>query len=144
MVCVLPLTSKCGDWPSRILMPLPLTITAVTHPRFEVRLDVGYDGMRWITVGPADQPVTSIVLRPPAVDLGITDDERRTIIEMHDYRDDGQGHVCSLLLATGDLDGTFEQVQASGAEIVQPHGVRDCDVRDPRPAGNLIRIQELR
>jgi len=109
---------------------------------FEVRLDVGYDGMRWITVGPANQPDTSIVLHPPAVDPGITDDERRTIIEMM-----AKGTYGSLLLATADLDSTFEQLQASGAEIVQepieqPYGVRDCAVRDP--AGNLIRIQQRR
>jgi predicted enzyme related to lactoylglutathione lyase len=109
---------------------------------FEVRLDVGYNGMRWITVGPPNQPSTSIVLHPPAVDPGITDDERRTIIQMM-----AKGTYGSLLLATPDLDSTFEQVQASGAEIVQepidqPYGVRDCAVRDP--AGNLIRIQERR
>ena len=109
---------------------------------FEVRLDVGYDGMRWITVGPANQPDTSIVLHPPAVDPGLTDDERRTIVEMM-----AKGTYGSLLLATADLDSTFEQLQASGAEIVQepieqPYGVRDCAVRDP--AGNLIRIQQRR
>ena len=109
---------------------------------FEVRLDVGYEGMRWITVGPANQPDTSIVLHPPAVDPGLTDDERRTIIEMM-----AKGTYAGLLLATADLDSTFEQVQASGAEIVQepieqPYGVRDCAVRDP--AGNLIRIQQRR
>jgi uncharacterized glyoxalase superfamily protein PhnB len=109
---------------------------------FEVRLDVGYEGMRWITVGPVGQPSTSIVLHPPAVDPGITEDERRTIIEMM-----AKGTYGGLLLATPDLDATFEQVQASGAEIVQepinqPYGVRDCAVRDP--AGNLIRIQERR
>jgi predicted enzyme related to lactoylglutathione lyase len=109
---------------------------------FEVRLDVGYNGMRWITVGPVNQPSTSIVLHPPAVDPGITEDERRTIIQMM-----AKGTYGSLLLATPDLDSTFEQVQASGAEIVQepidqPYGVRDCAVRDP--AGNLIRIQERR
>ncbi len=109
---------------------------------FEVRLDVGYNGMRWITVGPVNQPSTSIVLHPPAVDPGITEDERRTIIQMM-----AKGTYGSLLLATPDLDSTFEQVQASGAEIVQepidqPNGVRDCAVRDP--AGNLIRIQERR
>jgi len=108
---------------------------------FEVRLDVGYDGMRWITVGPANQPSTSIVLHPPAVDPGITDDERRTIAEMM-----AKGTYASINLATADLDGAFERVQAS-AEVVQepteqPYGVRDCAVRDP--AGNLIRIQELR
>ena len=109
---------------------------------FEVRNDVGYEGMRWITVGPADQPGTSIVLDPPAANPGLTDDERRTIAEMM-----AKGTYATILLATKDLDGTFERLQASEAEIVQeptqqPYGVRDCAVRDP--AGNLIRIQELR
>jgi catechol 2,3-dioxygenase-like lactoylglutathione lyase family enzyme len=109
---------------------------------FEVRNDVGYKGMRWITVGPVDQPGTSIVLHPPAADPGITDDERRTIVEMM-----AKGTYAGILLATADLDSTFERLQASEAEIVQeptdqPYGVRDCAVRDP--AGNLLRIQELR
>ena len=109
---------------------------------FEVRSDVGSGKMRWIGVGPADQPGTSILLAPPAADPGITDDERRTIAEMM-----AKGTYAMLLLATRDLDGTFERVQASGVEVVQepteqPYGVRDCAFRDP--AGNLIRIQELR
>jgi catechol 2,3-dioxygenase-like lactoylglutathione lyase family enzyme len=110
---------------------------------FEVRNDVGYEGMRWITVvGPPGQPGTSIVLHPPAADPGVTDDERRTIVEMM-----AKGTYAGILLATADLDNTFARLQASGAEVVQepteqPYGVRDCAVRDP--AGNLIRIQELR
>jgi len=109
---------------------------------FEVRNDVGYRGMRWITVGPADQPDTSIVLYPPAATPGVTDDERRTIAEMM-----AKGSYASINLAAADLDGTFAKLEASGAEVVQepieqPYGVRDCAVRDP--AGNLIRIQELR
>jgi catechol 2,3-dioxygenase-like lactoylglutathione lyase family enzyme len=109
---------------------------------FEVRNDVGYRGLRWITVGPAGQPGTSIVLHPPAADPGITDDERRTIAEMM-----AKGTYAGINLATRDLDGTFERLQASDADVVQepteqPWGVRDCAVRDP--AGNLIRIQELR
>jgi len=109
---------------------------------FEVRNDVGYGGMRWITVGPTEQPGTSIVLFPPAASPGITDDERQTIAEMM-----AKGTFASLLLATRDLDGTFERLQVSSAEIIQeptdqPYGVRDCALRDP--AGNLIRIQELR
>ncbi len=109
---------------------------------FEVRLDVGYEGMRWITVGPPDQPGTSLVLHPPAADPGITDDERRTITEMM-----AKGTYGAILLATTDLDGTFERLQAVDVDIVQepteqPYGVRDCALRDP--AGNLIRIQELR
>ena len=107
----------------------------------EVRNDVEYGGMHWITVGPADQPETNIVLYPPAASPGITDDERRTIAEMM-----AKGTYAVILLATKDLDGTFDRVQAS-AEVVQepteqPYGVRDCAVRDP--AGNLVRIQELR
>jgi uncharacterized glyoxalase superfamily protein PhnB len=98
--------------------------------------------MRWITVGPADQPGTSIVLHPPAADPGITDDERRTITEMM-----AKGTYSMIVLATSDLDGAFEQLQATDTEVVQepieqPYGVRDCAVRDP--AGNLIRIQQLR
>lgn len=108
---------------------------------FEVRNDVGYGGMRWITVGPAGQPGTSIVLHPPAADPGVTDEERRTITEMM-----AKGTYAIITLATPDLDGTFEKLQAS-AEVVQepteqPYGVRDCAVRDP--AGNLIRINEVR
>ena len=109
---------------------------------FEVRGDVEYGGLHWITVGSADQPGTSIVLYPPKATPGVTDDERRTIAEMM-----AKGSYATLILATTDLDATFEQVQASDAEVVQeptdqPYGVRDCAFRDP--AGNLIRIQERR
>jgi catechol 2,3-dioxygenase-like lactoylglutathione lyase family enzyme len=109
---------------------------------FEVRNDVGYAGMRWITVGPADLPGTSIVLYPPGVEPGTTDEERRTIGEMM-----AKGSYAIIVLATADLDGAFERLEASGAEIVQepteqPYGVRDCAIRDP--AGNLIRISQLR
>jgi catechol 2,3-dioxygenase-like lactoylglutathione lyase family enzyme len=108
---------------------------------FEVRLDVGQGKMRWITVGPPDQPDTNLLLAPPAVDPGITDDERRTITEMM-----AKGTFGWILLATKDLDGTFEKVQASDAEVVQeptdqPYGMRDCAFRDP--AGNLVRIRQL-
>jgi catechol 2,3-dioxygenase-like lactoylglutathione lyase family enzyme len=109
---------------------------------FEVRLDVGNGTMRWITVGPPGQPGTSIVLFPPTATPGLTDDERRSIAEMM-----AKGTYATLLLATPDLDGTFEKVQSGDADVVQepteqPYGVRDCALRDP--AGNLVRIQELR
>jgi uncharacterized glyoxalase superfamily protein PhnB len=109
---------------------------------FEVRNDVEYGGLHWITVGPPDQPDTSIVLYPPGAAPGVTDDERSTIAEMM-----AKGTYASINLATKDLDGTFERVQAGGAEVVQepteqPYGIRDCSVRDR--AGNLLRIQELR
>src|SRR5579883_641006 len=107
---------------------------------FEVRNDVGYNTMRWITVGPPDQPGTSIVLYPPAASPGVTDEEKRTIAEMM-----AKGSYGILLLATKDVDAAFEKIQARGAEVVeeptdQPYGVRDCAVRDP--AGNLIRVQQ--
>jgi uncharacterized glyoxalase superfamily protein PhnB len=108
---------------------------------FEVRNDVGYGGMRWITVGPPSQPDTSIVLAPPDAYPGITDDERKTIAEMM-----AKGTYAIIVLATSDLDGTFERLQASDAEVVQeptdqPYGIRDCAIRDP--AGNLIRINQV-
>jgi catechol 2,3-dioxygenase-like lactoylglutathione lyase family enzyme len=110
---------------------------------FEVRNDVGYGGLRWITVGPVGQPGTSIVLEPPAAPgCGITEEERRTIVEMM-----AKGSYAHITLATADLDGAFERLEATGAEVVQeptdqPYGIRDCAFRDP--AGNLIRISEVR
>ena len=107
---------------------------------FEVRGDVGHQGMRWITVGPVGQPETSIVLHPPGVAPGITDDERRTIVELM-----AKGSYFGVNLASDDLDETFATIEASGAEVVQeptdqPYGVRDCAFRDP--AGNMLRIQQ--
>ena len=109
---------------------------------FEVRNDVGYGGLRWITVGPPGQPGTSIVLHPPGADPGVTDDERRTIAEMM-----AKGTYGIIVLATEDLDGTFDKLAASGAEVVQeptqqPYGIRDCAFRDP--AGNMVRINQQR
>ena len=108
---------------------------------FEVRGDVGYNGMRWITVGPVGQPDTSVVLEPPVADPGVTDEERKTIVEMM-----AKGTYAFLNLATPDVDATFERLVAAGAEVVQepvdqPYGVRDCAFRDP--AGNLLRIKGL-
>ena len=107
---------------------------------FEVRGDVGRGTMRWITVGPAGQPQTSIVLHPPGADPGITEDERRTIAEMM-----AKGTYATVILATPDIDATFDRIQATGAEVVQeptdqPYGVRDCAFRDP--AGNMVRIRQ--
>ena len=108
---------------------------------FEVRNDVGYKGMRWITVGPAGRPGVSIVLYPPSATPGITEDENRVVAEMM-----AKGTYCSIVLATPDVDATFAKLQAGDVEIVQepidqPYGVRDCAVRDP--SGNLIRIQQI-
>jgi predicted enzyme related to lactoylglutathione lyase len=109
---------------------------------FEIRNDVGYNGMHWITVGPPSQPGTSIVLYPPFATPGVTEDEKRTIAEMM-----AKGTFAIIQLATRDLEGAFARLQASGADVVQepidqPYGVRDCAFRDP--AGNLIRLQQLR
>ena len=109
---------------------------------FELRQDVGYGDMRWLTVGPPGQPETSIVLHPPAADPSLTDDERRTIAELM-----AKGSYASIVLATPDVDGAFAAVEAAGAEVAQepadqPFGVRDCAFRDP--AGNMVRIQQPR
>ena len=107
---------------------------------FELRMDVGYAGMRWLTMGLPGQPDTNVVLQPPFADPGITEEERRLIGEMM-----AKGTYARLLLATSDLDALFARLAEAGVEVVQepmdmPYGVRDCAVRDP--AGNLIRIQE--
>ncbi|SEC27535.1 Uncharacterized conserved protein PhnB, glyoxalase superfamily [Paramicrobacterium humi] len=109
---------------------------------FEVRNDVGQGSMRWIEVGPVDQPQTSILFAPPAADPGVTAEERRTIEEMM-----AKGTYGWILLASSDLDGVFEKVQSTDAEVIQepmqqPYGARDCAFRDP--AGNQIRIKEVR
>ncbi|GAB3262724.1 VOC family protein [Nocardioides dilutus] len=109
---------------------------------FELRNDVGFQGMRWLTVGPPGQPEVNIVLHPPGADPGITEEERRTIAEMM-----AKGTYASIMLSTPDLDGTFEQLQGQDVDIVQEPieqdwGMRDCAVRDP--AGNMVRIQEVK
>ncbi|WP_170312903.1 VOC family protein [Prescottella subtropica] len=108
---------------------------------FEVRKEVGWGGLYWITVGHPDQPGVSLVLTPPAADPGVTDEERRVVTEMM-----AKGTYAILTLATGDLDATFDRLVAGGAEIVQeptqqPYGIRDCAVRDP--SGNLLRINDI-
>jgi uncharacterized glyoxalase superfamily protein PhnB len=108
---------------------------------FELRNDVGYNGMHWLTVGPPGQPGVNIVLYPPGVDPGITEDERRTISEMM-----AKGTFAMLTLASTDLDAAFDKLQASDVEVVQeptdqPYGIRDAAVRDP--SGNLLRINQV-
>ena len=108
---------------------------------FEVRKDVGYNDMRWVTLGPPGRPDMNIVLTPPAADPGVTDEERRVIAEMM-----AKGTYASIMLATPNVDAVFERVQASGADVMQepldqPWGMRDCAFRDP--AGNTVRIQQV-
>lgn len=107
---------------------------------FEVRLDVGYENMRWITVGPAGQPDTAIVLTPAGVGYDISDDDRQFLLALV-----AKGSYFGVNLATDDLDGTFARIADAGADVVQEpidqdYGVRDAAFRDP--AGNLIRIQQ--
>ena len=107
---------------------------------FEVRLDVGYEDMRWITVGPPGQPDTAIVLHPPAVGADVSDDERALLLELI-----AKGTYFGVNLAVGDVDAAFAVVEAAGADVVQEpidqdYGVRDCAFRDP--AGNLLRLQQ--
>lgn len=111
------------------------------HLGFEVRMDVGWGEMRWITIGSVDQPDTAIVLQPAVVDPGVTDTERRAIEEMM-----AKGTFAGIVLATEDLDGLFDRLQAAGAEVIQEpidqdYGVRDAAVRDP--AGNMVRLQQI-
>jgi catechol 2,3-dioxygenase-like lactoylglutathione lyase family enzyme len=146
---------RCRDAPNVSAMSIRIHTTVLPHSDpdasvafyrdhlgFEVRSDVGEGSMRWIVVGPSDQPETSILLAPPGADPGVTDDERATIAEMM-----AKGTYGWILLATEDLDGTFEKVQAADAEVVQEPteqawGMRDCAFRDP--AGNMVRIQEVK
>jgi catechol 2,3-dioxygenase-like lactoylglutathione lyase family enzyme len=108
---------------------------------FELRGDVGYNGMRWLTVGPADQPDTSIVLYPPDAESGVTDEERSTVVAMM-----AKGTFGRINLASSELDRDFAQLQQGDVDVVEeptdmPHGLRECAVRDP--AGNLIRIRQV-
>ncbi|GAA1542634.1 VOC family protein [Brevibacterium picturae] len=107
---------------------------------FEVRLDVGSGQMRWLTVGPAGQPDTSIVLTPAVTDPTISDDERDVIESLM-----AKGSYGAIVLVSTNVDEAFAEVEARGAEIVQepmdqPYGLRDFALRDP--AGNMIRIQQ--
>ncbi|MBV2363880.1 VOC family protein [Streptomonospora nanhaiensis] len=108
---------------------------------FEVRNDVGYEDMRWITVGPVGQPETSIVLQPPTAGPDLTEEDRRSIMDLV-----AKGAFAAITLGTDDLDGLFKRVADTGATVEheptdQPYGVRDCAFRDP--AGNLVRINQL-
>jgi catechol 2,3-dioxygenase-like lactoylglutathione lyase family enzyme len=105
---------------------------------FEVRNDVRYAGMRWVTLGSPSQPDINIVLEPPAADPGISPSDREAIGDLL-----AKGILGRLNFSTPDLEGTFDRVQASGADVVQepmdmPYGTRECAFRDP--AGNLIRF----
>ncbi|WP_214412037.1 VOC family protein [Sphaerisporangium fuscum] len=108
----------------------------------EVRNDVAYGGARWLTMGPASQPEVNIVLETLNADPAASPEERKALGELL-----ANGKLRAVVFATPDCDATFEQIRASGAEVLQepieqPYGVRDCAFRDP--AGNMIRFQQLK
>jgi predicted enzyme related to lactoylglutathione lyase len=108
----------------------------------EVRNDVAFEGMRWVTVGSPGQPGVEIVLEPPLADPNASPADRRTMAEML-----AKGHLRGVIFSTDDCDATFERVRAAGGEVLQepidqPYGVRDCAFRDP--AGNMVRITQSR
>lgn len=108
----------------------------------EVRNDVGFEGMRWVTLGSPSQPDVSIVLEPPLADPNASPADREAMAELL-----AKGLLRAVIFETDDVDAAFERISASGAEVLQepmdqPYGVRDCAFRDP--AGNLVRIQERR
>jgi catechol 2,3-dioxygenase-like lactoylglutathione lyase family enzyme len=109
---------------------------------FEVRADVSYGGMRWVTVGPPSQPDINIVLEPPAADPGISPSDRAVISDLL-----AKGLLRGLNFSTADLEGIFDRLQATGVDVVQepmdmPYGTRECAFRDP--AGNMIRFIQIR
>lgn len=107
---------------------------------FEVRNDVSYEGMRWVTVAPPSQPGVEIVLEPPVADPGAASSDRQAAAELL-----AKGLLRGVNFRTDDVDATFERLRASGAEVLQepmdmPYGVRDCAFRDP--AGNMLRFSQ--
>jgi predicted enzyme related to lactoylglutathione lyase len=108
----------------------------------QVRNDVSYEGMRWVTVGAPSQPDVSIVLEPPSCDPNMSPADRQAIAELM-----AKGHLRGVILATQDCDTAFKRIRESGAEVIQEptdqaYGLRDCAFRDP--AGNLIRLVQPR
>ncbi|MFF3289396.1 VOC family protein [Streptomyces sp. NPDC003023] len=109
----------------------------------EVRNDVAFEGMRWVTVGSPSQPDVEIVLEPPLADPNATDADRQAVAELM-----AKGLLRGVIFRTGDCDATFERIRTAGGEVLQepmdqPYGVRDCAFRDP--AGNMLRFaQRLR
>jgi catechol 2,3-dioxygenase-like lactoylglutathione lyase family enzyme len=106
----------------------------------EVRLDVGYEGMRWVTVGSPDQPDVNIVLEPPLADPNAASADKEAMAALL-----AKGFLRGVIFSTDDVDATFERVRAAGADVLQepidqPYGVRDCAFRDP--AGNMLRFNQ--
>lgn len=108
----------------------------------EVRNDVGFEGMRWVTLGAPSQPEVNIVLEPPLADPNASPADREAMAELL-----AKGLLRGVIFATDDVDATFEQIRAAGGEVLQepvdqPYGVRDCAFRDP--SGNMLRFSQSR
>jgi predicted enzyme related to lactoylglutathione lyase len=106
----------------------------------EVRNDVSFEGMRWVTVGPPSQPELDIVLEPPSASPDASMADKQALTDLL-----AKGMLRAVIFATDDCDATFEHIRASGAEAIQepidqPYGVRDCAFRDP--AGNMLRFSQ--
>ena len=107
----------------------------------EVRDDVGFEGMRWVTVGSPSQPDVDIVLDPVACPNASPAD-KEAMAELL-----AKGLLRGVIFGTDDCDATFERISAAGAEVLQepidqPYGVRDCAFRDP--SGNMLRFSQPR
>jgi catechol 2,3-dioxygenase-like lactoylglutathione lyase family enzyme len=108
----------------------------------EVRNDVSFEGMRWLTVASPEQPDVEIVLEPPLADPNASPADRQAMAELL-----AKGNLRGVIFSTDDVDATFERIRAAGAEVLQepidqPYGVRDCAFRDP--AGNMLRFNQPR
>ena len=108
----------------------------------EVRNDVGFEGMRWVTVGAPSQPDVDIVLEPPVADPNASPADTEAAAKLL-----AKGLLRGVIFRTDDCDATFERIRAAGAEVLQepidqPYGVRDCAFRDP--SGNMLRFSQPR
>ena len=104
----------------------------------EVRNDVASGGFRWVTLGNPAQPDLGIVLSEPHAGRSQADgDALQELLT--------KGVLPNIVFRTDDVDGSFEKIRASGAEVLQepmeqPWGPRDCAFRDP--SGNTVRISQ--
>jgi len=108
----------------------------------EVRNDVGFEGMRWVTVGSPEQPGVDIVLEPPLADPNASPTDKQTMAELL-----AKGLLRGVIFTTDNVDATFERIRTAGGEVLQepmdqPYGVRDCAFRDP--SGNMLRFNQPR
>ncbi|MFD9001203.1 VOC family protein [Streptomyces sp. NPDC059582] len=106
----------------------------------EVRNDVGFENMRWVTIGSPLQPDVEIVLEPPGANPDASPADKETMARLL-----AKGMLRGVIFTTVDCEALCERVQEAGVEVLQepmdqPYGVRDCAFRDP--AGNLLRFIE--